>query len=380
MNDRNSILPPAVLGIVGGGQLGQMFAFKAREMGYGVAILEPDENAPAKTFANYHIVARYDDKKALNELARLSSVITTEFENVPADSLKYLSQFKPVYPHYKALEITQNRIKEKDFFNEIQIHTASYKAIISINDVEQIDESLFPGILKTASGGYDGKGQIQVNSKQELQLAFEKLNTSCILEKIVDLKMELSVVVSKNLFETEVFPVTENIHKNGILDISIAPARINDELTHRAQQYAIKIINHLDYIGVLAIEFFISKNNEILANEMAPRPHNSGHHTIESCMTSQFEQQIRSICNLKLGKTDLHTPSIMLNLLGDIYPNGNNPDWDKILSKYNNAKLHLYGKKIAKPGRKMGHVTLIGADREKLLQDIAQIKANLQEV
>ncbi|MBY0379012.1 MAG: ATP-grasp domain-containing protein, partial [Burkholderiales bacterium] len=223
--------------------------------------------------------------------------------------------------------------------------------------------------------GYDGKGQISIYSKNQLIEAYSNLgSTECILEQIAILQCEVSVIVAKSLFETTVYPVTENIHKNGILDISIAPARIDHTLAITLQQLAIKIIDNLNYIGVLTIEFFITDENKILVNEMAPRPHNSGHHTIESCITSQFEQQIRSICNLKLGNSSIHSPSVMLNILGNIYPDRKTPNWNQILNKYDNAKLHLYGKDIAKPSRKMGHITLLGNNLNKLLEQVEEIK------
>lgn len=375
MKQLNTIItPPATIGILGGGQLGQMLAMKAREIGYQVAILDPDKDAPAKSFATWHITTAFDDEAGLRELAARADVITTEFENVPEKSLRFLVQLKPVYPSAQAVAITQNRIKEKTFFNEIGVKTVDFYKISNTNDIEAVTDDIFPAILKTATLGYDGKGQIRVANKTELTNAFQQFNCECILEQMVLLQLEASVIVARNQSETAVYSVNENIHHNSILNITICPARIAPSLAKELQDYAVRIIDKLDYIGILVIEFFITKDNQILANEMAPRPHNSGHHTIESTVTSQFEQQLRAICNLKLGKTTLHTPSVMLNILGENYVNGNISQIETIVSKYDNLKLHLYGKTTPKIGRKMAHLTMVGDNIENLLKDIAEIK------
>jgi 5-(carboxyamino)imidazole ribonucleotide synthase len=373
------ILPPQCLGILGGGQLGRMFTIAARQMGYKVAVLEPDISCPAGSIANYHIKTNYDDKAGLDELAKLSQVITTEFENIPAQSLDYLSKTIQVYPRASAILIAQNRLKEKAFFNRLGIATTKYLPILSIADIDNVTLDMFPAILKTNTLGYDGKGQIRVNNLEELKSGFEKLSPSeCILEKLVDLKLEVSVVVARSHNETIAYPVAENMHKNGILDITIAPARIDKQLKDIITNAGLSIIQNLDYIGVLAIEFFITTDNQILANEMAPRPHNSGHHTLDANLTSQFEQQVRAICNLKLGNTDHTSNGIMLNLLGDIWANEfTHPKWD-ILAKYDNLKLHLYDKLSAKAGRKMGHLTVLGNDINQLLNQINNIKQELE--
>ena len=375
----NVILPPKCLGILGGGQLGRMFVIAARQMGYQVAVLEPDINCPAASLANYHIKTNYNDKNGLDELANLSEVITTEFENIPADSLKYLENKIPVYPSAAAVLIAQNRLTEKQFFNNLGIATTKYISIETLSDINNLSNDIFPAILKTNTLGYDGKGQIRVNDISELKLGFEKLTQmACILEKLVDIKLEVSVIVARSKNEVAVYPVSQNIHKNGILDITIAPANIDEQLQEQITAYAIAIINKLNYIGVLAIEFFITKDNQIIANEMAPRPHNSGHHTIDANITSQFEQQVRAICNLKLGSTLARSKAIMLNLLGDIWIDQTTPpDFKAILSKYGNLKLHLYDKQIANIGRKMGHLIILGDNIELLLQQINEIKLEL---
>ena len=375
----NTILPPNYLGILGGGQLGRMFVIAARQMGYKVAILEPDIKCPSSNLANYHIKTNYSDKQGLEELAKLCKVITTEFENIPANSLKYLEEKVPVHPKAASIVIAQNRLKEKDFFNSLGIKTTQYISIESQNDIHKVDNNIFPAILKTNTLGYDGKGQIRVNNIEELKVGFEKLTPSnCILEKLVNIKLEVSVIVARSKNEVVSYPVSQNIHKNGILDITIAPANIDIDLQEKITNSALAVIENLDYIGVLAVEFFITKDNQIIANEMAPRPHNSGHHTIDANITSQFEQQVRAICNIKLGSTKLVSKAVMLNLLGDIWIDQNTPpDFKIILAKYNNLKLHLYDKQIALPGRKMGHLTILGEDLNELLNQINEIKLNL---
>ena len=373
------IIPPQCLGIMGGGQLGRMFAIAAKQMGYKVAVLDPDSNCPAQHFADFFINTAYTDQAGLDQLAQIAAVISTEFENVPAESLKYLQQFVAVYPDAQAVSITQNRILEKQFFNANNVATTAYYAISTLDDISSINLNVFPAILKTTTQGYDGKGQMPVANPTELTHAFKALaHAPYILEKLVDLKLEVSVIVARNAKGTIAYPVVENIHKNGILELTIAPARIEPQLTDKVTQMALHIINKLDYIGILAIEFFITHDGQILANEMAPRPHNSGHYTIDACATSQFEQQIRAICNLQLGQTTTHEHAIMLGLLGDIWPsNCTQPAWDKILTKYANLKLHLYEKLEARPGRKMGHITVTGNDIEQLYTQINEIKRSL---
>ena len=370
------IVPPSCIGIMGGGQLARMLAISARQMGYQVAILEPSDNSPAVSFANYHIKTKYDDKIGLDQLAKLSSVITTEFENVPASSMEYLAKIVPVYPNHTAISICQNRIAEKDFFNNNSIPTTQYAAITDLADIDNVDTNLFPAILKTNTLGYDGKGQILLNNQTELKTAFDNLNNQpCILEKLVALKQEVSIMVARSHNEIVCYPVVENIHKNGILDITIATAKIDKNLEQQIIKAATNIVKGLDYIGILGIEFFITDDDRILANEMAPRPHNSGHYTIDACITSQFEQQLRAICNLKLGNTYMHSHAIMLNLLGDTWGDKNqHPDWQQTLGLYDNIKLHLYDKTDARPDRKMGHLTLIGNDSDILYKQILEIK------
>ncbi|HLX54619.1 MAG TPA: 5-(carboxyamino)imidazole ribonucleotide synthase [Aquella sp.] len=371
----DKIIPPQCIGIMGGGQLARMLAIAAKQMGYQVAILEPDENCPAKLFANYHIISKYDDKIGLDNLAKYSSVITTEFENVPAESMEYLKQKTLTFPKHSAIAITQDRIAEKTFFNSCDIKTTAFNAINTFSDIAQVNPNIFPAILKTNTLGYDGKGQIKVNNHTDLEQAWRVLNqVPAILEKTVVLAHEVSIMVARRQGEISCYPVVENTHINGILDTTIAPAQISKEVVDYIEQSAKTIIAKLDYIGILGIEFFITETGKILANEMAPRPHNSGHYTLDACMTSQFEQQLRAVCNLKLGNTKLFTNAIMLNLLGDIWPENKTPPWDKILGKYDNVKLHLYDKTEARRGRKMGHLTILGDDVSVLNKQINEIK------
>lgn len=370
------ISPPSTLGVMGGGQLARMFAIAAKQMGYKVAILEPDQFCPAHLFADYHIMAPYDDKEGLNELAKLSQVVTTEFENVPAASLKYLQTKTSVYPDPQAIAIAQNRCEEKDFFNSCNLKTTQYIYIDQLNHISNIDKNIFPALLKTNTLGYDGKGQIKVNNQQELMQAFNDLaQVPCVLEKIVKLDIEVSIMVARNNFETICYPIATNTHLNGILETSIVPSKLSLDTTKYISDAAKIIIEKLDYIGVLGIEFFITQDGDILCNEMAPRPHNSGHYTIDACITSQFEQQVRAICNLKLGNTTLHSNAVMLNLLGDIWPQTHtHPSWQNILVKYDNLKLHLYGKIEGRKSRKMGHLVVLGNNVAKLLEQIYDIK------
>jgi len=371
------LTPNKTIGILGGGQLARMLAIEAKTMGYQVAILEKDNNAPAKYFADHHLQYAYDEVTGLHKIAILADVVTTEFENVPANTLSVLAPLVAVHPNAKAITIAQNRILEKAFFQDMGLDTTDCVEINSDTDCTTIDKSMFPAILKTASMGYDGKGQVYVSSLSELASKYKNLNfPQCILEKLVELQLEVSAIVARNNHETVVYPIAENIHHNGILDITIAPARISVELSDKIKQIAIEVADKLNYIGTLAIEFFITTDNKILVNEMAPRPHNSGHYTIDACITSQFGQQLRAICGLKLGSTHQHSKAVMLNLLGDIWIDNQLP-CAEILAKYDNLKLHLYDKVQAKPGRKMGHLTVLGNDVGLLLKQVDHIKKEL---
>ena len=365
------ILPPATLGMLGGGQLGRFFVIAAHELGYRVVVLDPDPQSPAGRIADQHLVAAYDDADALNRMAESCAAVTTEFENVPAGSLAYLSKFLPVRPSAEAVAISQNRSAEKGFFKQHGFPHAPYADARSEADIAQANAGLFPGILKVARFGYDGKGQVRVQSREEALLAFRQMkNEPCVLEQMLPLDYEVSVVLSRDeAGRVKCFPVAENSHRHGILDVSIIPARTSGCMSGDAQELAEGIAQEMNYVGTLAVEFFIVRG-QLVVNEMAPRPHNSGHYTIDACVTSQFEQQVRALTGLPLGEARAHSAAVMVNLLGDLWylqdpHHSHEPDWAQLLA-VPNLKLHLYGKHHARPGRKMGHFTVIGSDAQEV--------------
>ena len=369
------ILPQATLGVLGGGQLGRMLTVAARTMGYRVMVLDPDQNSPAAEFANEHIFAAFDDRAALEKMGRACAVITTEFENIPAESLAFLAQFCPVRPSAKVVATAQNRIREKNFLRDSGFDTAAFAEITSKTDIEAALKKVgTPALLKISQFGYDGKGQASVSNLAEALSAFEQMGSKpCVLEQRLNLKTEISVIVARGLKgETVTYPAAENTHVNGILDISIVPAQVSDKLARQATQEACAVAEKLDYCGVMAVEFFVLENEKLLINEIAPRPHNSGHYTMDACLTSQFDQQVRAICGLPLGDAGLLAPVAMVNILGDAWRDDRAPTWDAILNEPR-AKLHLYGKKEARAGRKMGHFTCIGdsvQEAAKLARDV----------
>jgi 5-(carboxyamino)imidazole ribonucleotide synthase len=374
-----AILPGSTLGMLGGGQLGRMFVTAARTMGYDVIVLDPDPASPAGSLASEHLARAYDDREALDYLAQHCAVVTTEFENIPADTLAYLARSVVVHPSADALKIAQHRLREKDFFRAQGLATAAYLALENEADLGRARDFEFPAILKTSTLGYDGKGQVVCAGFDDLAEAFQQVGARpCVLEQRIDLACEVSVVLGRTVSgEVSCFPIAENRHANGILDVTLVPAAISDSLAATALDAATRIANGLDYCGVLAVEFFISTDGRVLVNEMAPRPHNSGHYTNDACVTSQFEQQLRMVCDLPAGSCHLHSPVAMLNLLGDIWPSEGTPAWDQVLQQ-DLAKLHLYGKKEARPGRKMGHINCLGATREdasSLLEKVRQLLA-----
>ena len=371
------IFPDAMLGMLGGGQLGRMFTLAAHSMGYRVAVLDPDPLSPAGAIADVHLKAAYQDREALQQLADSCAAVTTEFENVPADSLRWLASHCTVRPGGDAVAVAQDRVREKAFFTACGLGVAPYAVIESAADLAQPAATLFPGILKRARFGYDGKGQARVASAEEARKAFTAFGAeTCVLEGLVDLACEVSVVVARGADgATRVFPVAENQHRNGILDVCIVPARIAPDLAMRAERAATLIAERLAYQGVLAVEFFVTRGGELLVNEIAPRPHNSGHYTIDACVTSQYEQQTRALCGLPLGDTTLLSPVVMVNLLGEAWQSGV-PDWQRLFGNPR-AKLHLYGKHEARPGRKMGHFTVLGETVEAALAEAMALRAAL---
>jgi 5-(carboxyamino)imidazole ribonucleotide synthase len=363
-----TILPGATIGIIGGGQLGRMMALAAKAQGFRIAVLEPSADSPCGQVADFEIIGAYDDRKAIQQLAHISDVITYEFENIDADTLAWICEESYVPQGPKLLTITQDRIKEKAAIIEAGVEVAPYKVITSVEDLIGAMETIgYPAVLKTARGGYDGKGQLVINGPQDLQMVGPLLqHGTCVLEKWIPFDKEISVIVTRNLDgETAIFPVAENIHEENILHQSIVPARISAEIRADAIQKAQRLAHSLDLVGTLAVEMFVTRNGTIYINELAPRPHNSGHYTIEACETSQFEQHIRAICNWPLGSTHLLKPAIMVNLLGDHYES-----LFAEIPKMKDWKVHLYGKKDPRVKRKMGHITILTDNIDNTLSEI----------
>jgi 5-(carboxyamino)imidazole ribonucleotide synthase len=358
---------PAMLGMLGGGQLGRFFVIAAHEMGYQVTVLDPSKDSPAGKIADVHLCADYDDAVALSEMAKTCVAITTEFENVPAKTLEDLARTTIVRPSAASVSIAQNRVLEKNFIKDAGLPVAPFVVITHAKDLPDDSSELYPAILKVARFGYDGKGQARVKNYAEALVAFDSFNQdTCVLEKMMPLDLEVSVVLVRDAHgEMMSFPTVENKHLNGILDISIAPARCTEVIKANAQALAKKLAQKLDYVGVLAVEFFLV-GTHLLVNEIAPRPHNSGHYTIDACVTSQFEQQVRALVGLPMGSTALHSNAVMVNILGDSWLNNKEPAWQKAFA-HAYLKLHLYGKHEPRKGRKMGHFTVIGKDQKTIL-------------
>ncbi|CAG0964625.1 5-(carboxyamino)imidazole ribonucleotide synthase [Burkholderiales bacterium] len=380
----NSIPPGSWLGLLGGGQLGRMFCMAAQSLGYRVAVLDPGADGPAAGVADRHIHADYLDASGLARLAALASAATTEFENVPAAALDFLAKSARVTPAAASVAIAQDRISEKTFLSGHGFAVAPYAVLRTQHDATDADAALVPGIVKSARLGYDGKGQVRVASVAEVPAAFERMGrVPCVLERFVDLACEVSVIVARDESGAAItWPVAENRHRDGILDVSIAPARVDPALAVDARRIAVGVADALAYRGVLCVEMFVARGGELLVNEIAPRPHNSGHYTIDACATSQFEQQVRVMAGLPLGDPMQHTPAVMVNLLGDVWFDGpdakapRDPDWTRVFS-HPLAKLHLYGKHEARRGRKMGHVTCLGASLADALAAARAVKRDL---
>jgi len=371
------ILPGSTLGLLGGGQLGRMFTVAARTLGYRVTVLDPDPHAPAAEFATGHLQAPFDDPAALAEIARTCAAVTTEFENAPAHALDVLARTTTVRPRGASVAVAQDRRQEKGFFAAHGFPVGAWAALGSPEDFDAaLAKVKLPALLKTARFGYDGKGQARVASRAELEKTFAAWKgVPCVLEELLTLEREVSVVLARaESGEIAVFPVAENRHAGGILDVTIAPARIPQALAQDAADLASRLAKSLDYVGVIAVELFVV-GGRLLVNEIAPRPHNSGHYTIDACRTSQFEQQVRVLCGLPLGDPSQHTPAVMVNLLGDIW-RGAEPDWAAVL-RHPGAHLHLYGKRETRPGRKMGHVTVCDAAPARALEVAMAIRASL---
>ncbi len=363
-----TILPGQTIGIIGGGQLGRMMGLAAKEAGFKIAVLDPVMDSPCGQIADIRIVAPYNDEAALEELGEVSDVITYEFENIDYEGLKRLTQIAHVPQGAELVRITQNRINEKAEITASGAPVANYVTAQTFDELTtKITEVGFPCIVKTAFGGYDGKGQVKIDSMSDLheaELLFA--HSACIAEAFVPFTKEISVIIQRNAKgQSYCLPVAENIHKHHILHESIVPARVHDKVLAQAEDAAMKIADHLNLVGTLAVEMFVLENDEIIINELAPRPHNSGHYSIEACNVSQFHQHIRAICGWPLRKPILWKPSIMVNVLGEhVAP------LTKIVTDYPDWSIHLYGKAEAKVKRKMGHVTIMTDNVEKTLEDI----------
>lgn len=371
----------AWLGCLGGGQLGRMFVHAAQAMGYKVLVLDPDANGPAAQAADDIIVASYDDATAIAEFAKRVAAVTTEFENVPATTLDALAASVPTRPAALAVRIAQDRRKEKTFFREHGFPVGEFAAIERTEDIANASAALIPGVLKTATLGYDGKGQSRVASREEALAAWRSMKESpCVLEALIPFELEISVLVARSHSgEVCVWPVQENQHMNGILDVTIVPARIDAALLAKAQSLAGQLVNALGYVGVLCVEMFVTKHG-LLLNEIAPRPHNSGHYTIEACVTSQFEQQVRVLAGAPLGDASLVRPAVMVNVLGDVWFDAlmpMEPAWSELLALAG-THLHLYGKAEPRRARKMGHVTCTAATLDGALATAMAVKRILR--
>jgi 5-(carboxyamino)imidazole ribonucleotide synthase len=366
-----ALLPgQATLGVLGGGQLGRMFVQAAQSLGYRCVVLDPDEPSPAGAVAHEHLRADYLDAQALAALAQRCDAITTEFENVPAQALQQLAATRVVAPGAAAVAICQDRAAEKAHFDRSGVPCAPYAVLRSETDLAQVPDSLLPGILKTARMGYDGKGQRRVKTRAELAAAYAELGrVDCVLEQMLPLALELSVLVVRGADGQVVsYPVQQNLHRDGILAVTEVPApQVDEALQAQARRSAAAIAEGMGYVGVLCVEFFVLQDGRLVVNEMAPRPHNSGHYSMNACDLSQFEMQVRAMAGLPLREPRLHSPVVMLNLLGDLWFDAQGqeraPDWAGVLA-LPGAALHLYGKTQARPGRKMGHLNLIAATPE----------------
>ncbi len=382
---RQTILAPGSwLGLLGGGQLGRMFCMAAQSMGFRVCVLDPGDEGPAASVADRHLRADYLDPRALEELAGLCGAATTEFENVPAQALEFLASHIDVCPGATPVAIAQDRIAEKEFVGRCGLDVAPWLAVRDAADLAAAPASLFPGILKVARLGYDGKGQAPVADAVSALAAFERFRgVPCVLERRLELATELSVVVARTFDgQTAAYPVAENVHRGGILATSSAPARVDPALARQATEATVRVAHTLEYVGVLCVEFFVLDDASLLVNEIAPRPHNSGHYTIDACVTSQFEQQARVMAGWPLGGTQQHEPAVMLNILGDAWFHGpdpalvTQPQWLRVV-QHPRAKLHLYGKREPRAGRKMGHVTVLGDSLDQALGLVQRIEHDL---
>ncbi|MCA1630438.1 MAG: 5-(carboxyamino)imidazole ribonucleotide synthase [Acidobacteria bacterium] len=372
------VLPGATLGVLGSGQLGRMFAVAARRMGYRVHTFSPERDTPTGQVADAETTAPYEDLDAVREFARSVDAVTFEFENVPAPAVEAVGRDAPVRPSGEVLHTTQHRLREKSFLSKHSFPVTPFRRVASVEDLRAgLDELNYPAVLKTADFGYDGKGQRTIKCADEADEAFAALGgREGILEAFVAFERELSVVAARGSDGAVAsYGVVENSHARHILDHTVAPAGVSPAVARRAEEIARALLEQLDYVGVLCVELFLTGDDGLFVNELAPRPHNSGHFTIEACAASQFEQQVRALCNLPLGSTEQFRPAAMANLLGDLWQNGE-PDWRSALAVPNVA-LHLYGKRAARTGRKMGHLTALAHTTDEALRTVLAARASL---
>jgi 5-(carboxyamino)imidazole ribonucleotide synthase len=372
------ILPGAMIGVLGSGQLGRMFAIAARELGYRVAVFSPETDTPAGQIGDVEFACDYGDLAKIREFAGMVRVVTFEFENVPSATTRAAAEIVPVRPDGQVLHITQHRLREKSFLRDNGFPVTPFRRISTLAELECAARELgLPAVLKTASFGYDGKGQVKLRTAADLAPALASFGgAEAIFEAFVDFEKELSVVAARTLSgEFAAFPVFENAHANHILDVTFAPAAISESLAREACALAAGILEKLDVVGLLTVEMFLTRDGKILVNELAPRTHNSGHLTIDACVTSQFEQQLRAVCGLPLGSAALRGPAAMANLLGDLWAGGE-PDWAAALTDPL-VKLHLYGKAQPRKGRKMGHLTATGATTDEAVRRVTEARARL---
>lgn len=372
------ILPGSTIGVFGSGQLGRMFAIEARKMGYRVHTFSPESDTPTGQVADIETCAEYDNLFEVRTFAQSVDVVTFEFENVPAATVDAAAAFVEVFPKGEILHTTQNRLREKTFLSSNSFPVTPFRHIKTIDELRTaVSELGLPCVLKTAGFGYDGKGQAKIKAESDIETAFAGLNEAdAVLEAFVDFEKEVSVVCARDRAGNFAhYGVIENEHANHILDVSFAPAVVSEQVFADAVEIARSVADSLDYVGTLCVEFFLTRDEKLLVNEIAPRPHNSGHLTFDACVTSQFEQQLRAVCGLPLGSTEFYRPAAMANLLGDVWPNGE-PNWAAAL-ELPDVKLHLYGKVEPRIGRKMGHLTVTADTAQKAVDLVREAKRRL---
>ncbi len=371
-------LPGATIGVMGGGQLGRMFAVAARRMGYRVHVFTPDDESPAGQFADLTRIAEYGNESAVRKFAEDVDVVTFEFENIPAATAEWCAENRDVRPAGSILHLAQHRLREKMWLRDAGFPVAPFRAVHNAHELAMAIETIGrPAILKTAAFGYDGKGQQTINTRDDWDEIWGATSADeMVLEASIAFQAEISVIVARAIDGTMcTFPVCENMHKDHILDVTVVPARVSETVAAQAAELARAIVEKLELVGLLAVEMFVKANGEILVNELAPRPHNSGHWTIEACTTSQFEQQVRAVCGLPLGATEMMVPAAMANILGGVWQNGE-PRWREALA-HPAVRLHLYGKTEPRPRRKMGHLTATGATPEEAIARVTKARGEL---